>query len=74
VDLPEFSRLYVFSDGVYEVTRPDDTMMTFAEFVSTLDASKRATVSPIEHVIGAIRTVRGGDQFEDDVSIVELTL
>jgi phosphoserine phosphatase RsbU/P len=74
VDLPEFSRLYVFSDGVYEVTRPDDTMMTFAEFVSTLAASKRATVSPIEHVIGAIRTVRGGDQFEDDVSIVELTL
>jgi len=74
VDLPEFSRLYVFSDGVFEVTRPDDTMTTYAEFVSTLSGSKRATVSPIEHVIGAIRTVRGGDQFEDDVSIIEVTL
>src|SRR5579862_590144 len=38
VDAPESSRLYVFSDGIYEVTRPDGTMLTFNEFVGILAA------------------------------------
>ena len=38
-DLPAFCRLYVFSDGVYEVTKPDGTMMTFPEFLDILAAS-----------------------------------
>jgi phosphoserine phosphatase RsbU/P len=72
VELPEFSRLYVFSDGVFEVTRPDETMMTYAEFVDIMADSGRKAGSAIEHMIGAIRTVRGGDEFEDDVSVVEI--
>jgi phosphoserine phosphatase RsbU/P len=70
--LPEFSRLYVFSDGVFEVTRPDETMMTYAEFVDIMAESGRSGGSAIEHMIAAIRTVRGGDEFEDDVSVVEI--
>jgi phosphoserine phosphatase RsbU/P len=72
-DLPAFSRLYVFSDGIYEVSRPDETMLTYTEFTDILAGSKHSAVSAIEHAIGAIRTVRAGDQFEDDVSIVEVT-
>ena len=72
-DLPEFSRLYVFSDGIYEVTRPDDTMLTYDEFMAILVDSERTAGSVLQETIGAIRTVRGGDQFEDDVSIVEVT-
>jgi sigma-B regulation protein RsbU (phosphoserine phosphatase) len=74
LDLPEFSRLYVFSDGIYEVTRPDDSMMTYQEFAEILAGSGRAGGSAIERTMGDIRTVRGGDQFEDDVSIIEVTL
>lgn len=71
-DLPPYSRLYVFSDGIYEVSRPDQTMLTYAEFVQILTGAKYSPESVIEHTINAIRTVRSGDQFEDDVSIVEV--
>jgi len=72
-DLPQFSRLYVFSDGIYEVTRPDETMMKYSDFVKILIGSGHSAGSALEHTIGAIRAVRGGDQFEDDVSIMEIT-
>ena len=73
-DIPAFCRLYVFSDGVYEVTKPDGTMMTFPEFLDILAAGGGSGGSVIDETIGAIRAVRGSDQFEDDVSIVEVTL
>ena len=72
-DLPEFSRLYLFSDGIYEVSRPDGTMLTYEEFMAVLAESERTAGSALEKTISAIRAVRGGDQFEDDVSIVEIT-
>jgi sigma-B regulation protein RsbU (phosphoserine phosphatase) len=73
LELPAFSRLYVFSDGVYEVSRPDESMLTYGEFVQILVNAGQGPAAPIEQAIDAIRTVRASDQFEDDVSIVEVT-
>ena len=72
-DLPAFSRLYFFSDGVYEITKPDRTMMKLPEFVAILSAASVSDGPAIERTVGEIRAVRGGDAFEDDVSIVEVT-
>ena len=71
-DLPEFSRLYIFSDGVYEVTRTDNDMMTYEEFVEVLKDAKRSAGSVLEDTIAAIRTLHGGEPFEDDVSMMEI--
>lgn len=71
--LPRFSQLYFYSDGVYEVTRPDDSMVTFEEFSEVVSKAPR-TGGAIAHTIAAIREARGGDSFEDDVSMVEVTL
>jgi sigma-B regulation protein RsbU (phosphoserine phosphatase) len=70
VTIQPFDRLYVYSDGVYEVTRPDGSMWTMAGFVETL-------LSPgdqpaVAHVVDTIRQVRGSGEFEDDVSILEV--
>ncbi len=73
IDLPAFSRLYVFSDGIYEVLRPDGTMLSNSEFVDIPAASKRSAGSIIKQTVGAIQNLHGGQQFEDDVSIVEVT-
>jgi phosphoserine phosphatase RsbU/P len=70
-DLPEFSRLYVFSDGIYEVTKPDETILTYEEFLEILSNSNRNAGAALEHTIRAVRAARGSDQFEDDVSIIE---
>jgi sigma-B regulation protein RsbU (phosphoserine phosphatase) len=71
--LPAFSRLYLFSDGIYEITRPDGTILTYEQFVQILSDAKLSSGSALESTLGAIRAVRGGNQFEDDVSIVEFT-
>jgi sigma-B regulation protein RsbU (phosphoserine phosphatase) len=73
-DLPAFSRLYVFSDGIYEITRPDGTILTYEEFVQILSENRLSPQPVLESTLNAIRGVRGGNQFEDDVSIVEFAL
>lgn len=72
VYVPPHSRLYLFSDGVYELTKPDDTMMTFDEFVQILAERPESDASRVEGIITTLRQLRGSDQFEDDVSIVEV--
>ena len=62
--------LYVFSDGVYEVTKPDGTMWEFEEFIETLQRTRDGVVVPA--VIEAVKQVRGVPDFEDDVSILEV--
>ena len=73
VNLPPFSRLYFFSDGLYEITRPDNSMLTFEEFMAIVAKGPRVA-SAIPHTIDAIRGVRGPQSFEDDLSIVEVLL
>ncbi len=70
--LPPYARLWVFSDGVFEITRPDDTMTTMADFTALVQSAPRAE-SAVDHLIGQIRGFRGSDAFEDDVSLVEIT-
>ena len=73
IDLPSFTRLYFFSDGLYEITRPNGSMLTFTEFMAIIASSPRGT-SAIPNTIEQIRAVRGAPSFEDDLSIVEVTL
>jgi serine phosphatase RsbU (regulator of sigma subunit) len=71
--LPAFSRLHFFSDGVHEVTRPDGSMLTFQEFMDILSRAPRDRCA-VPGTIAAIREIRGPQGFEDDVSIVEVTV
>lgn len=73
IDLPTFSRLYFFSDGLYEITKPDGSLYTFQEFKTVVAGVPRGQAG-ISHTIQAIRAVRGLDSFEDDLSIVEVNL
>jgi serine phosphatase RsbU (regulator of sigma subunit)/anti-sigma regulatory factor (Ser/Thr protein kinase) len=63
------SRLYLFSDGTYEVDRPDGSMMSFEEFSDILADRKRS--SGLESIVSEIRRQQGGDLFADDFSLVE---
>jgi sigma-B regulation protein RsbU (phosphoserine phosphatase) len=71
--VPDNSNLFLFSDGAFEITRPDGSMWTIEEFADLLcrfDPASR--LAPLSDVEVAIRTVRGADHFEDDVSILEV--
>lgn len=66
------SRLYLFSDGIYEVTRPDETMLSFDDFVELLSQPIASDLSRIDYAIACIRAISGQTDFEDDVSLVEI--
>jgi serine phosphatase RsbU (regulator of sigma subunit) len=65
--VPEGSLLYLFSDGVYEVVKPDATMMTLEEFCGILKDQKPTPTG----VLGEITSRQGHLAFADDVSLVE---
>src|SRR5262249_42066167 len=70
--LPPGSRLFVFSDGAYEITRPDGSMLWFDEFQQMLANLALKSEHALDALVTALRTLRGGDQFEDDVSVMEI--
>jgi serine phosphatase RsbU (regulator of sigma subunit)/anti-sigma regulatory factor (Ser/Thr protein kinase) len=69
VNVTPGSRLYLFSDGTYEVDRPDGEMMTHDEFSAILADKKRP--SGLEPIVEEIRRQQGTDSFADDFSLVE---
>ncbi|MEO0796018.1 MAG: fused response regulator/phosphatase [Verrucomicrobiota bacterium] len=65
-------RLYVFSDGVYEVDYKDGSgMMTDDEFAEQL-AVDTGDQSKAEAMVDWVREQQGRDGFEDDYSLVEV--
>ena len=71
--VPPGANLFVFSDGAYEITRPDESMWGFDDLAATLAASDPSQGPlPLDGVETTIREIRGVPNFEDDVSILEV--
>jgi sigma-B regulation protein RsbU (phosphoserine phosphatase) len=65
--IPQDAHLYVFSDGIYEIRKPDDTMGTYEQFLETL---KNAPST--EEVIQIVREKQASTNFDDDVSVIRI--
>ncbi|MEW4567318.1 fused response regulator/phosphatase [Tautonia sp. JC769] len=66
--------LFVYSDGVFEVQRTDQTMWPFSEFVSYLGEQSRAPGSAMDALIEYLAVLSGKKGFEDDFSIVQIRI
>jgi sigma-B regulation protein RsbU (phosphoserine phosphatase) len=67
-----FGRLLLYSDGVYEIHRPDGTMWAFADFVRFLQALPIATADPMDALQQQARALHGAEGFEDDFSMLDV--
>ena len=74
VVVPPGTRLYLFSDGVFEVQRPDGTMTTFEEFVDFIKGAGSNRESDLDLLFEHLMQLRGGGALEDDFSIVRFAL
>ena len=68
-DLQDYAEIFVYSDGVYEVNKPDGTMLDRDEFIEKL---AEQVSSPLEHIYQYVRNLQNSDQFEDDYSILQV--
>jgi sigma-B regulation protein RsbU (phosphoserine phosphatase) len=69
-NVPAGARLLVYSDGVYEIRRPDGTMSTFQELVEALCGP--VGPPPLERALRRAERLRSGSGFDDDVSLLEV--
>ncbi len=72
VEVPHGARLFVYSDGAYEIGRPDGSMWAFKDFVSTLAGAAAEPMSPMDALVAHIRALSQRDDFGDDFSMVEM--
>jgi len=70
IEIPARSELYLFSDGVYEIARPDGSWQSWGEFSEYLEQDR----PPIEAIVKRMREMHGVEEFEDDFSLLKITL
>jgi sigma-B regulation protein RsbU (phosphoserine phosphatase) len=71
VEIP--SRLYIFTDGVYEIQKINGKMMSYDEMTDCLlDLSCSNNESDIYSLYDYITEVKGGNILEDDFTILKI--
>ncbi|MFV2066348.1 MAG: SpoIIE family protein phosphatase [Pirellulales bacterium] len=72
-DVRPGDQLFVYSDGVFEITKAEDEQMwTFAEFLDLMRQPTSGDTSKIDQLLEYARHLQGGDEFNDDFSIVQV--
>lgn len=75
VNIPRNAKLYVFSDGVYEVEYANGNgMMNLEDFASELIKPAFEGMTKTESMMMFSQQAQQNDQFEDDFSLCEITL
>jgi len=65
------SRLLLYSDGIFELPRPDGTVATLEDFI--LHAARACTgPDALEAMLAHARRVQASDSFKDDVSLLQV--
>jgi phosphoserine phosphatase RsbU/P len=70
MQVPPSAELYLFSDGVYEIARPDESWQTPEEFSLFLQKERPS----IETIVQRMRQMHGAEEFEDDFSLLKMKL
>jgi phosphoserine phosphatase RsbU/P len=67
------ARLYIFSDGTYEIKKSGGALMTHQEFTEVLAASAEKGTGALDEIVSAVRGIQGSESFDDDFSLLEIT-
>ncbi len=72
IDVPAGSRLFLYSDGAFEINLPAGGMWAFEDFLRTLAPAPVHDESPIDRLVAHIHGISGREDFNDDFSMIEL--
>jgi sigma-B regulation protein RsbU (phosphoserine phosphatase) len=73
VDLSAFNRLFVYSDGAFEIQKAAGGMWTFPEFTAKLAELSAAGQGDLDRLLQYIREMRGQEKLEDDFAVLRFT-
>ena len=72
VTVPPGARLYLFSDGAFEVTTVDGRQLTIGDFLPVLAAPPQPGLAEAERLWQAVRNIARPGPLEDDVALLIL--
>ena len=71
-EIPAGSRLFLFCDGVYEITLPDGRVYTLDEFAVLLGGLPADVPVDLDAIVAQIRQLCGSRELEDDLSLIAI--
>ena len=71
-EVPVGSRLFLFCDGVYEITLPDGRIYTLDEFAALLGQLPADVPVDLDAVVAQIQQIGGSSRLEDDLSLIAI--
>jgi sigma-B regulation protein RsbU (phosphoserine phosphatase) len=66
------SRLYLFSDGVYEIAQEEDKIWGFNALMDTFIRIPSDRTSRIDYIVACVKEAANNRPFEDDLSLLEV--
>ncbi len=66
------SRLYLFSDGVYEIAQEDHSIWGFNSLIDTFIRTPSDRLSRIEYILDNVKAAANNHPFDDDLSLLEV--
>ena len=73
VVVPPQAKLFVYSDGAFEISRQEGGMWRFPEFLESLVAVENGPEKRMDRLIDTIRAISGSSEMSDDFSMLELS-
>jgi sigma-B regulation protein RsbU (phosphoserine phosphatase) len=72
MDIGDYKRLFVFSDGIYEIEKKDRQIMRYNEFVEIVAKNDKPELEDVERIVQFAQALNGPGPLEDDCSIVSI--
>ncbi len=66
------SNLYIFSDGIYEISLPNGSIWQLDDFIQVLADYTQKNQCSLENILQAVRSLNSDDAFNDDVSLLHV--
>ncbi len=70
--LKPFTRLFIYSDGIYEIDGCGDKICMIEDFVQVVSDLYRENNAHVKGIIDTMKARQGKDIFNDDVSLLEI--
>jgi phosphoserine phosphatase RsbU/P len=72
--LPPGTQLFLMTDGMFEIQKPDGSFLEFDEFLEVFAQLLPAGSAELERLVDALRALHGPGPLDDDLSIIRFEL
>ncbi|HIJ20273.1 MAG TPA: SpoIIE family protein phosphatase [Deltaproteobacteria bacterium] len=72
IELMPFTKIYIYSDGAYEIRKPGGAMWALDDFIKTVGEVALQENAVVGDIMKRVVTIQEKDAFDDDVSLLEI--